>query len=82
MGGERGKNESTNLTASKRNLRLIKLDMFVLLENLGEAAATHKLHHDPELITNDVAINVLNNVGVMRGLHDTDFGDDELGAAM
>lgn len=66
------------LVGGEGHLRLGHLHRVELLEHLGEAAAAHELHHDPELVLDNVRGVVVDNVRVAARLHDRDLGDEQL----
>lgn len=42
-------------------------------DDVGERAALHVLHHDPELVPVQEGVDVVHDVGVARGAHDEDL---------
>jgi len=66
------------LTSNARNLLLGELDRLKLLEDLSQAAATHELHGDPQIVVNDERVKVARNVLVMTVLHDADLSHEQL----
>eukprot|EP01085_Mycamoeba_gemmipara_P005538 Mycagemm_TRINITY_DN8398_c0_g1::TRINITY_DN8398_c0_g1_i1::g.5538::m.5538 type:complete len:155 gc:universal TRINITY_DN8398_c0_g1_i1:925-461(-) len=66
------------LKANTSNVPLLHLHLIELLEDLSQAAAVHKLHHHPQLLFHDVGVNVVDDVAVVRILHDRNLGQEEL----
>jgi len=63
------------LPADRRNL---PLGHDVERHNVGQAAALHELHHDPQFPRAQIAVNEVDNVGVRALLHDQDLVDDQV----
>jgi hypothetical protein len=64
------------LKADPCNLILLEL---VILNDVCQSPSLHELHNDPELsILDEKGLDEVNDVRVMRFLHDDDLVDDEL----
>ena len=61
-----------------RNGRNLSLAHDVGRDNVGQAAALHVLHTDPEIAADEERVDVIDNVGVPRLFHDEDLVDDEV----
>ena len=51
-------------------------------DDVGERAAAQILHHDPELVVDQVAAVHVDNVGVLVVAHDDHFVEEELAALL
>jgi len=50
----------------------------IVVDDVRKRTALHKLHHDPKLLLDEVAIVKVDNVGMGALAHDDDFVDDEI----
>src|SRR6218665_382213 len=74
--------ELQRLEAFATDASYLTLRQNSLHNDVGQRPAVEVLHHDPELIVDEVALNVVDYVRVFVLFHDLDFHDDQFFAGL
>ena len=64
-----------DILADAGNVWLLQLKLIVALEDVSETASVHVFHRYPQLfvVVDEITVDVLDDVGVIEGLHDKHF---------